>query len=56
MKKRKVKLVQQDCQPSKEEQEQQVTLRNKDGSMPTAADLMRALTQPVDIEYVEAST
>ena len=53
MKKRKVKLVRQDYQPSKAEQEEVITLRNKDGSMPEAADLMRALTAPVEIEFVD---
>ena len=54
MSKRKpIKLARQDYQPTKAEQEEQTVLRKADGSVPTPAEVMRALTRPVEIEYVE---
>lgn len=53
MTKRRIELVRNDYQPTKAEQEEQVVLRKEDGSVPTAAEVMRALTRPVEIKYVE---
>lgn len=50
---RKIKLVRQEYQPTKAEQEEEIVLRNPDGTVPGAADIMRALTRSVDIEYIE---
>ncbi len=52
-KKKPIILVRREYQPTKAEQEEQVALRNADGSVPTPTEVMRALTRPVDIEYVE---
>ena len=54
MSKRKpIELVQNDYQPTKAEQEEEIALRNEDGTVPKVADIMRALTRPVEIEYLE---
>ena len=52
-KKKPIKMVRQEYQPTKAEQEEQTVLRNADGTVPTPTDVMRALTRPVEIEYVE---
>ncbi len=52
-KKKPIRLVQNDYQPTKAEQEEEIVLRNQDGSVPDAADIIRALTRPVEIEYIE---
>lgn len=50
---RPIEIVQNEYQPTKAEQEEEVVLRNADGSIPEPADIMRALTRPVDITYIE---
>ncbi len=52
-KRRPVEIVNQSYQPTKAEQEERTTLRKVDGSVPTPTEVMRALTRPVEIEYVE---
>ena len=52
-KKRHITLVRQDYQPTKAEAEEVIVLRRKDGSAPTAQDLVRAVVQPVEVTYLE---
>ncbi len=52
-KKNPIKLTRQDYQPTKAEQEEQVVLRKADGSVPSPTEVMRALTRPVEITYLE---
>lgn len=52
-KKKPIKLVRQDYQPTKAEQEEEIVLRNQDGTIPEAADIMRALTSPAEITYID---
>ena len=51
--KRKIKLTHPEYQPTKAEQEEQAVLRNADGSVPTPTEVMRALTRPVEVAYLE---
>ena len=53
MTKKPITLVQQDYQPTKAETEEATVLRKKDGSVPTPTEVMRALTRPVEITYLE---
>lgn len=48
-----VEIVKQDYQPTKAEVEDEIVLRNADGSVPEPIDLARALTAPVEIAYLE---
>jgi hypothetical protein len=48
-----VEIVKQDYQPTKAEAEEVIVLRNPDGSVPEPVDLARALTEPVEITYLE---
>ncbi len=50
---RPVEIVKQDYQPTKAEVEEVIVLRNADGSAPEPDDLVRALTAPVEITYLE---
>ena len=52
-KKKPIELARQDYQPRKAEQEQDLVLRNAEGSVPMPTEVIRALTQPVEIEYLE---
>ena len=51
--KRHVQIVNQIYQPTKAEAEEAIVLRNKDGSVPSPTEVMRALTRPVEVAYVE---
>lgn len=51
--KTRVEIVKQDYQPTKAEAEEVIVLRNPDGSVPEPVDLARALTEPVEITYLE---
>ena len=48
-----IELARQDYQPTKAEREEKVALRRADGSAPGQAEVMRALTRPVEITYLE---
>ena len=48
-----IKLARQDYQPTKAEREEEVLLRNADGSVPSPTDVVRALTRPVEITYLK---
>lgn len=48
-----IELARQDYQPTKAEREEKVALRHADGSAPGRAEVMRALTRPVEITYLE---
>ena len=50
---RKIELVSQKYQPNTVEAEEVIVLRKKDGAVPTATEVMRALTRPVEITYIE---
>lgn len=50
---RPVEIVKQSYQPTKAEVEEMIVLRNPDGSVPEPIDLARALTEPVEIAYLE---
>ena len=50
---RRVKLVQQEYQPTKAEQKEQLVLRKADGTVPTLTEVMRAMTRPAVFEYAE---
>ncbi len=54
-KKRKprIEIVDQSYQPTKAEINEEIVLRNPDGSAPDPLDLARALTEPVEITYLE---
>ncbi len=52
-KKKPIKLVRQEYQPTKAEHKEGTALRNQDGTAPTLTEVMRALTRPVEIEYIE---
>ena len=53
MTKKPITLVQQDYQPTKAETEEATVLRKQDGSVPSPTEVMRALTRPVEITYLE---
>ena len=50
---RPVEIAKQSYQPTKAEVEEEIVLRNADGSVPEPEDLVRALTTPVEITYLE---
>ena len=50
---RRVEIVKQSYQPTKAETEEATVLRNADGSVPTPTEVMRALTRPVEVTYLE---
>ena len=49
--KRRVKLVRSEYQPKKAEIEEEIELRNPDGTSPSAEEIAAAVTQPVEIEW-----
>ena len=53
MTKKPITLAQQDYQPTKAEKEEATVLRKQDGSVPSPTEVMRALTRPVEITYLE---
>lgn len=48
-----VEIVKRSYEPTKAEAEEVIVLRNLDGSVPDPVDLARALTEPVEITYLE---
>ena len=52
-KRKPIKLAHSEYQPTKAEQEEQTVLRNADGSVPSPTEVMRALTRPVEVAYLE---
>ena len=49
----RVEIVKQDYQPTQAELNETMLLRNKDGSVPTPEEVVKALMEPVTITYLD---
>ena len=50
----RVKLVRSTYQPKKAEVEEEIEIRNPDGTVPTAEEIAAAVIQPVEVEWVDS--